>query len=633
MEPFRFPAPQWSARSVGAQALLALIAATFLLPKLLLVDFYRGLWVNLSATQLAGVLLQDLGVALAVLAVLQALLRSAPPARFLVLALLSSSLLTLLFLDVRVREIWLQPITGQLIGYAWRERSDLGSGLPLFFQRNAGWGMTFRRILAIVLGGHLALWAALAIASRRTPPPDADPAPIVPRLPAALTLAALVALLLAIAFGRDQRYHLQDNILTRHVVDLAVSDAVAGEDAKAAAQFDQKPVPASAVLATPRGILPDARPFRNLVLVFLESVRWKDFAREERDQHLPVLDRIAREGLVVRCAVPVPHSSKGYFSVLSGRYPYPGVEIREAETSERASPLGELRRMLGVRTSAFASLNLDFENTRGMLRSLGVEHAFQVQDLARLRGIDARRLSSFGHEDDQLYALGAGRLRAEGVPFAAVFLPVSAHYPYDYPGKPDGEGATHDAYLRALSSTDRLLADLLARLSVEGLAEDTLVVLVGDHGESFGERGVWTHNSSLHAEEVTVPLLFWSADGRLAHPGVLEGRQIDVAPTILDLMGATRTDVPVQGVSLLRVGRLPAAYFSTFYDDLALGMLEGSSKYILEVPSNHLLHYDLSTDPEERSPLPLDAAERDTVVARLRAFQAFQRLAHPAARR
>jgi arylsulfatase A-like enzyme len=169
-----------------------------------------------------------------------------------------------------------------------------------------------------------------------------------------------------------------------------------------------------------------------------------------------------------------------------------------------------------------------------------------------------------------------------------------------------------------------MLGTMLEAFEAQALLNDTLVVLVGDHGEAFGEHGVFVHNSTVHEEEVVVPLVFWSADGRLRHSGVVEGRQIDVAPTILDLFGLTDDATLVQGDSLLRAaGR--AVYLSTFFDDLALGLVEAGLKYVYEPATDEIRAYDLTADPDEARPRVVHGEQKRDIVRRLRAFQAYQR--------
>lgn len=92
--------------------------------------------------------------------------------------------------------------------------------------------------------------------------------------------------------------------------------------------------------------------------------------------------------------------------------------------------------------------------------------------------------------------------------------------------------ATYDAELR---SADRAFGDLLAFLDTSGLADSTIVVLVSDHGEEFGEHGtVGWHSHTLFDELLHVPAILAFPHHR---PGaeVVSGqvRGIDLAPTLV----------------------------------------------------------------------------------------------------
>lgn len=93
-------------------------------------------------------------------------------------------------------------------------------------------------------------------------------------------------------------------------------------------------------------------------------------------------------------------------------------------------------------------------------------------------------------------------------------------------------------YCEALYSMDREIGRVLDYLEQSGLAENTLVIYMGDNGFMWGEHGL-IDKRQMYAPSVRVPMLAWA-------PGfVEEGRTIekmvqnvDVAPTILDLAGA-----------------------------------------------------------------------------------------------
>src|SRR5690606_28846909 len=107
------------------------------------------------------------------------------------------------------------------------------------------------------------------------------------------------------------------------------------------------------------------------------------------------------------------------------------------------------------------SMHLAFENTGGLLRSLGFQHRHELKELLPPGvAIDAP-VSSFGGGDPQLYEFAAQRLAQASGPFVVALLPFGAHYPYEYPGKPSEEGATYQAYKRSLAETDRQLGKML----------------------------------------------------------------------------------------------------------------------------------------------------------------------------
>jgi arylsulfatase A-like enzyme len=106
-------------------------------------------------------------------------------------------------------------------------------------------------------------------------------------------------------------------------------------------------------------------------------------------------------------------------------------------------------------------------------------------------------------------------------------------------------------YDAEVAFADRELGRLLEALRRNGLDQNTIVIVVGDHGESFGEHGRWLHGGSLHDAEVHVPLIM-RAPGRLPAGRVVDAvaQQVDLAPTILNLLGLAIPPT-VEGSSLL----------------------------------------------------------------------------------
>jgi arylsulfatase A-like enzyme len=118
--------------------------------------------------------------------------------------------------------------------------------------------------------------------------------------------------------------------------------------------------------------------------------------------------------------------------------------------------------------------------------------------------------------------------------------------------------ATYDAEVRSM---DESFGNFLALLRAKGLLEKSILVFTSDHGEEFGEHELMaTHSNTLYREQVHVPLIIRLPGGKYGgrrDPDL--ARSIDIAPTILDLLGIERPP-SFEGLSLVpRMNWRPSA--------------------------------------------------------------------------
>ena len=100
-----------------------------------------------------------------------------------------------------------------------------------------------------------------------------------------------------------------------------------------------------------------------------------------------------------------------------------------------------------------------------------------------------------------------------------------------------------DSYDNAILWTDRQVGAVIAEIERLGLRDETLIVIVSDHGEAFGEHGAEGHARDLHAEVTTTPWIM-NLPFRLS-PGIVVSERssnVDVWPTLLDLLGLEGLD-------------------------------------------------------------------------------------------
>ncbi|MDD3146932.1 MAG: sulfatase-like hydrolase/transferase [Candidatus Riflebacteria bacterium] len=99
------------------------------------------------------------------------------------------------------------------------------------------------------------------------------------------------------------------------------------------------------------------------------------------------------------------------------------------------------------------------------------------------------------------------------------------------------QGSWLGRYKNCLLYQDRQLARLVQKLDTTGLAKNTLVIAIGDHGTMLGENGMHGHGWNLEPELVNVPLIIIRPESAGFKINQIQGSQADIQPTILDLAG------------------------------------------------------------------------------------------------
>ena len=124
--------------------------------------------------------------------------------------------------------------------------------------------------------------------------------------------------------------------------------------------------------------------------------------------------------------------------------------------------------------------------------------------------------------------------------FLYVHLMDVHQYMYDANSAVFGSNYT-DIYDNSVLHTDRVIGRLLTLFAEQGLLQKTLIVMAADHGEAFGERGTEGHAREVFLEETDIPLII-GFPFKLEKGVVVESRtrNIDVWPTVLDLLGLRR---------------------------------------------------------------------------------------------
>ncbi|MCS6899847.1 MAG: sulfatase [Myxococcales bacterium] len=184
-----------------------------------------------------------------------------------------------------------------------------------------------------------------------------------------------------------------------------------------------------------------------------------------------------------------------------------------------------------------------------------------------------------------------------------------------------------DLYDGEVEFTDLQIGKLLDFIEKQPWASRTAIIVSADHGESFGEHGVYRHGFEVYENLVHVPWFFFL-------PGVPPRRidvprsHLDLAPTILELMGV-KNDPPLRGASLVPelLGQVQPMEHDIIVDlprtsdnDRRRALISGKYKLIAFGDDAYYHLYNLEVDPEEKN--NLIKTEKETAAAMIQKYKA-----------
>jgi len=375
------------------------------------------------------------------------------------------------------------------------------------------------------------------------------------------------------------------------------------------------------------------QPGLNVLLITIDTLRADALSVTGNARaSTPVLDRLANGG--VRFVAAHAHNVitlPSHANILSGLYPnHHGVHENSGfRFPHDLDTLATRLKAAGYRTGAFVSaFPLD--------RRFGLDRGFDLYDDRYGKGHERSAFRVAERPGTETVAAARAWIDAtgRGGPWFAWVHLYEPHLPYA-PPEPFAARFATDPYLGEVAAADAALQPLIEPILTAGNGGRTLVVVTGDHGESLGEHGETTHGLFAYEATLHVPLLMFAPQlfggaGRVVDAPV---RHVDIMPTVLDAVNASRQNDSMDGRSVLPLaegGELPpvVSYFESLSATLnrgwapLYGVMRGSLKYI-DLPITEL--YDLSSDPREARNLtanrPADVNELQHVLQSARAAE------------
>jgi arylsulfatase A-like enzyme len=332
---------------------------------------------------------------------------------------------------------------------------------------------------------------------------------------------------------------------------------------------------------------------RNLVLIVIDSLRTDQLhCYGAPDRIAPSLEELAARGVVFEQAITQGHATLTAMpALLSGCYPSQcgGFEMY---TDQRPRLAAELK-SLGYQAAAFVpnpylttasgyatGFDLFDECLRRSSRRAADVWNLLVRAINRLFGRWGIGIECPPSMDGRTITERAIQwVRRTEAPFFLWLHFMDAHMPYNLQRcsflLPNGRGQRPYAYgfwrrcvrnpegisqeelaiLKGLyragiTFVDGTIGRLCRALEKLGQLSSTTFVITADHGEEFVEHGLYGHRNHLYEESIHVPLIFAPATESSGRRVDAQVRLLDVAPTLIDLVGGTPPQA-MQGVSLI----------------------------------------------------------------------------------
>ncbi|GHV54784.1 sulfatase [Synergistales bacterium] len=293
----------------------------------------------------------------------------------------------------------------------------------------------------------------------------------------------------------------------------------------------------------------------HLIIIQVESLQAFVVGMKIRGEEItPNLNRIANESVfspALYNQTAGGNSSDAEFLANCSLYPTSkGVAFVRFAGNKYNSLALELASR-GYSTAAFHGDRPGFWNRINMYPSIGFKKFISTMDFERGEGI------GLGLSDGDFFNQTLGylsKMREEGKPICAFLVTLTSHYPFNFPrikehvapiSSDDVKGGVVRNYLDAIRYTDKCVGEFMAGLEREGLLNESVIVLYGDHpaipaadaGDLGAALGVDTSSPARWRALQSVPLMIRLPHGRFAQKIAVPAGQIDISPTVAALMG------------------------------------------------------------------------------------------------
>jgi len=353
-------------------------------------------------------------------------------------------------------------------------------------------------------------------------------------------------------------------------------------------------------------IAPFKRRPKNVVVIMVESLSADYMGSYGNKENLtPYLDKLAKESLVFdKVFATGTRTVRGLDALSIAIPPIPGQAIVHRPDSDHLATLGEFLEAQQYSTFFMYGGYGVFDSMNSYFRG----NDYKVVDRTDFDKSTIQSENVWGIDDESLFNNSLtmiDRMVKPSMPFFAHIMTTSNHRPFTFPeGKIDLPQGHRDG---AVKYTDYAIGKLIENAKTKPWFKDTLFVIVADHCSSAAGK------TKLPVEKYHIPLFFYAPDLLPAGHYSRMVSQIDIAPTLLDILGAKGSQ-HFFGQSLFKAERekMPERAFISNYQEL--GYYKNNTLIVLS-PKQKAEAYQVDPVTFESTPVALNETLLNEAIA------------------
>lgn len=354
----------------------------------------------------------------------------------------------------------------------------------------------------------------------------------------------------------------------------------------------------------------------NIIFVALESFNglMVDEFTSEGVEITPFINSLKDKGLFIKNYYGNSvQTSRGLLSLHGGILPSFRKKIMVNHEDLNLRSLPKILRNENYMTLFIkAYRKLSFDNNGPFMKHIGFEHVLAMTD-ERISEDEKKYVWGWGLQDDIYYkkcldiidSLHSTSGDSIKKPFFLSLITVSNHMKFNHLPKdkkyiyPNSTNSEHRKNLtNSMHLTDKFLKTLFNELDNRGIAENTIVVVTGDHSFPRGDFGIY-NQCGFYEENFRTPMaIIWKGKIKPQVINDVAYSHVDIAPTVMDLLNIQSRN-HFTGKSIFVTGERTPVLLSQPYDGLYLASVKYPYKFVQCMSSGKEYLFNISTKDGE----------------------------------